>query len=314
MPVDPLSKDLFKRAVLKRRGLYKRTQALRLINGIGDGLDGLILEQYDRHFVAQVFNSRWKIEAIRDLVEGHFEADYLIIKDRTVSASSRSQDMSFTVVCERASSRCVVNEQGHIFEVDLNDTLNTGLFLDMRANRQLIADACRAKTVLNCFAYTCSFGVYARLAGAAKCVNVDISRKVLDRGRRNYELNGIDVLPGEFIKMDAVSYLHKAVDKKNRFDVIILDPPSFARGEKVFSVEKNLPELIESASRVLNPQGAMLVATNLSTMTAVKLEKMIKGHSVKKDIRRMTPLVQDEDFVGSGQFRESHLTAFWVEY
>ena len=199
--------------------------------------------------------------------------------------------------------------------MDLNDGLNTGLFLDMRANRLRVGQACKDKRVLNCFAYTCSFGVYAKARGAKALVNVDISNKVLGRGRHNYELNGLKEDKGEFIKADASEYLQVAVKKGNRFDVIVIDPPSFARvGAKVFNVEKALPVLIENALKSLNEGGKIFVSTNFNGLSHGKLEQIFKSLNRIRGFKKLTRLGQDKDFVGSGLIKESYLAALWVEY
>lgn len=307
---------LLEAAIRKREALKERTNAIRLVNGFGDGLEGLILEQYGRHVVAQIFDEGWlkRQVMIADFVKDRLAAEYFIIKDRTQSASSRPDAIRSCVMIDGGSSRTVVEEEGIKFEVDLNDTLNAGLFLDMRANRRCVTEKALGRKVLNAFSYTCSFGVYARARGAAAVVNVDISRKNLDRGRINYGLNQLASAENEFIRSDAVRYLERAVKKDNRFDLIILDPPSFARHEgEIFSVKKDLPRLIEMAVRVLNPEGILFVATNLSDITHDHLEGMLETAAGDREIGRVERLGQDVDFVGSGLMPESYLAALLVE-
>ncbi len=316
MSFNGSTRNLLKAALAKRQILSKSTKAIRLINGIGDGIDGLILEQYDKHFVAQVFDDIWlkELGCLKGFLMENFEVDYLIVKDRTKSSSSNPQAIGFQVLIAKTESRCIVSENNLNFEVDLNDTLNTGLFLDMRANRFLVAKECLGKRVLNCFSYTCSFGVYARAHGAKEVVNVDVSQKILKKGEQNYHLNKITPTGGEFIKADAVIYLEKAVKKNNFFDVIILDPPSFSRaGGNVFSVEKNLPQLIESALKVLKDNGKIFVSTNFSGISQKDLERIFKKSSQGRNFRSIVTLGQGLDFVGSGKSKESHLAALWAQ-
>ncbi|MBF0484363.1 MAG: class I SAM-dependent rRNA methyltransferase [Candidatus Omnitrophica bacterium] len=307
--------DLLKSAVKKRESFRAYTNAIRLVNGVGDKLDGLVLEQYDQYFVAQIFDRRWfkekvvLIELVKEL-----GGKYFVVKDRGSSASSQSDDIKREVWIEVDTSKTVVEEQGLKFEVDLNDTLNTGLFLDMRHNRKTVAELARGRKVLNCFAYTCSFGVYCRAAGAVSVINVDVSKKCLDRGRKNYELNNIVSEPNEFIKADAVEYLTKAVKKENRFDLIILDPPSFSRCDgKTFSVKKDMACLIKLAVKVLNPGGVLFAAVNFSEMTAKDLEFMVVDAKLAAGIKNIKYLKQDKDFIGTGLVPESYLAAVLVE-
>ncbi|MBF0479651.1 MAG: class I SAM-dependent rRNA methyltransferase [Candidatus Omnitrophica bacterium] len=311
--VDP---DLLKIAASKRETLKASTNAIRLVNSMGDDeeLSGLILEQYHQHFVAQIFDERWLKEKklLRDFVKEQGGV-YLVIKDRTESASSHPDDIKRNVWIEHNSSQTIVEENGLNFGVDLNDTLNTGLFLDMRHNRKVVSGLAANRKVLNCFAYTCSFGVYCRHKGAISVVNVDVSKKSLDRGRANYELNGIVPEKNEFIRADAVEYLEKAVKKDNRFDLIILDPPSFARHEgKIFSVKKDLAGLIANAVKVLNPDGVLFVSTNLSDMNPEYLEDLITEAAKNRTVKKVDYFGQDQDFPGSGLMSESCLSAVLV--
>ena len=316
MSFNSATEKLLNAALVKRLPLRKMTNAIRLINGVGDRLDGLVLEQYDRHFVAQIFDPSWLIHErnLADFLTSQFAVDYFIVKDRTMSASSNPDQIKFKEVIQRSGSRTLVKENGLQFEVDLNDTLNTGLFLDMRANRHLVGRCCQSGRMLNCFAYTCSFGVYAKYFGAQQTVNVDVSKKILEKGARNYQLNQMDTQSQELIKADAVDYLEKAVKKQNCFDVIVLDPPSFSRlGSKAFSVERDMAKLIQLATQVLTAQGKLFVSTNYSSMTAAKLEKLVKANTQGRVFKRLTQLGQDQDFVGSGLVKESHLAAVWAE-
>ena len=307
---------LLESAIHKRKTLQGHTNAVRLVNGFGDGLEGLVLEQYGRHIVAQVFDEGWlkRQELLACFVKERLRGEYFIIKDRTQSASSKPDAIRSCVLMDGGSSKTIIEENEIKFEVDLNDTLNTGLFLDMRANRKRVTDGAKGRKVLNTFAYTCSFGVYAHAHGAVAVVNVDISRKNLNRGRINYGLNQLPSAENEFIRADAVQYLERAIKKDNRFDMIILDPPSFARHEgEVFSVKKDMPRLIEMAINVLNPDGVLFVATNFSEMSHDHLEGMLETAAGDRTIKKVERLGQDVDFVGSGLMQESYLAALLVE-
>ncbi|MEI6437773.1 MAG: class I SAM-dependent methyltransferase [Candidatus Omnitrophota bacterium] len=308
----PQAIELLAKAITKRAPLSALTNARRLVNGFGDAMEGLILEQYDRHFVAQIFENEWHqhCPAILEFLKTRLAAEYFIVKDRTASASAEPGAFRAAVWLDNGTSQTIVEENGLKFCVDLNDTLNSGLFLDMRHNRATVAALARDRKVLNCFAYTCSFGVHCRAGGAGIVVNVDVSRKGLERGRKNYELNNLAAAPNEFIKADAVEYLERAIKKDNRFDLIILDPPSFARYEgRSFSVKKDLAPLIKSAMKVLNPGGAIFVASNYSLMGHENLTNMILEAAGTRTITKESRFEQDEDFAGSGLMQESYLAA-----
>lgn len=309
--------ELLEAAVRKRHPLRPYTNALRLVNSIGDDLEGIVLEQYNRHFVAQIFDKRWldEKEALVSFVEARCNGQYLVVKDRTESSVSPPDIFRSIVWIESNSSQTIVTENGLKFKVDLASTLNSGLFLDMRHNRKVVGELAKDAKVLNCFAYTCSFGVYCRAKGALNVVNVDISRKGLERGRANYELNQLGVSNNEFVCLDTAQYLRRAIKNKNNFDLIILDPPSFSRYDgKTFTVKKDFPKIIELAVKILNPNGFLFVATNFSAMSANNLKDMIREAVNKRQIKSIKRLGQDKDFPGSGLMQKSYLAALLVEF
>lgn len=313
--MDTKTTTLIEAAIAKRKPLRKITNALRLVNGIGDDLPGLVIEQYDDHCVIHLFQKQWIAQAqvLSEFIKARLDVRYLIIKQRLDSKAVHSEKINAGVWIEEASSQAVVRENALDFAVDLNDGLNSGLFLDMRRNRKLVAGLLKRVKVLNCFAYTCSFGVYARAAGASGVVNVDISRKNLQRGRKNYALNGLDCTDDEFVRADALGYMNRAVKKNNRFGCVILDPPSFARKDtKIFTVKKDMPALIEAAMKILDPGGVLLAATNFSGLSHGDLEAMVRAAG-KDKIRSVKPLGQDVDFCGTGSMPESYLAAVLVK-
>lgn len=306
--------QFLKLAVTKREPLRRTTNALRLVNGQGDDLPGITLDQYDRHFAIQVFQEKSKavVAAVSDWVRTQFDIDFLIVKDRTRDTADGSSGKKFTVLINKNNSRTEVVENGLRFEVDLEDTLNPGLFLDMRANRKIISELCSGREVLNCFAYTCSFGVYARHKKASRVVNVDISPKALARGKANYQLNGLATTAEEFQRKNCLEYLGLAVKKQNHFDVVILDPPSFSRfNGQTFSVKKDLEAFVTQALRLLRDHGNIFVATNCSDINVQLLSLCLDraAKTAKCRVNKRQWLRQDVDFPGSGAMRESHLTA-----
>ena len=313
--MDKKTVGLIEAAIDRRKPLRKITNALRLVNGIGDGLPGLVLEQYGSHCVIHLFDKRWvaRRETLAGFVQERLGARYLIIKERLDPKALKPEQINASVWVKQEPSRTVVAENMLHFGVDLNDGLNSGLFLDMRRNRKIVAGLTNGAKVLNCFAYTCSFGVYARAAGASGVVNVDISRKSLERGRENYALNRLSCARDEFVRGDALAYMKRALKKENRFGCVILDPPSFARHEgKIFSVKKDLPALIEAAMNILEPGGVLLAATNFSGLSHQALEDMVSARGRGK-IGSVKRLGQDTDFRASGLMPESYLAALLVK-
>jgi 23S rRNA (cytosine1962-C5)-methyltransferase len=310
--------DQLKIAFGYRASLSLNTNAMRLVNSLGDQLPGLIIDRFNKHFVVYILETFWHPHQrmIQDTLVETFEVDYLVFKDRTVSETRSASEVALKAAIDRSGSATIVEENGLRFMVDLNDNLNQGLFLDMRKNRRLLASFAKDKAVLNCFAYTCSFGAYCRKFGATRVVNVDISAKFLKRGEENYKLNQLPTGRSEFMKEHAVIYIERAAKRNNLFDIVILDPPSFSRYDgRVFSVKKDMPSLIEKAFNAMTESGILFVSTNLSSISRPQLEEWtrVAARKSKRLVMEIDRLSQDIDFRGSGLMKESFLSALLLK-
>jgi len=172
--------------------------------------------------------------------------------------------------------KIVIEEYSHKFLINLSDYQDTGLFLDHRETRKWIASQCKNKTVLNTFAYTGSFSVYAAKAGAQKTFSVDLSKTYCDWIRENFQLNQINLERNWIYKMDTLEFFSYAMRKSFSFDIIIIDPPTFSRNKgKSFSVEKDHPVLINTALKLLKPGGFILFSNNRQDFRLNK-EKLLR--------------------------------------
>ena len=170
-----------------------------------------------------------------------------------------------------------VGEAGVRYGLDFAGGYSAGLFIDQRANRARLR-AVKPKRLLNTFAYTCSFSVAAALAGA-ETVSVDLSRKSLDRGAENFGLNGLDPSKEKghrFIADDVLDILPRLARKGELFDAIILDPPTFSRGNKGrrFQVEKDFETLLQAALELAAPRARILLSTNCARLNRRALENI----------------------------------------
>ncbi len=177
---------------------------------------------------------------------------------------------------ESENLRTVATENHLRFGIDFGAGYSVGLFVDQRENRRFVRQA-RPKRVLNCFAYTCSFSVAAASAGA-QTVSVDISKKSLTRGRENFELNDLSTEGHGFITDDVRPVLRRMARRSEKFDMIILDPPTFSRtkGGPAFHVEKDFEELIAAALEVTGRNAEVLLSTNCETLNEQALERMAR--------------------------------------
>jgi 23S rRNA (cytosine1962-C5)-methyltransferase len=182
----------------------------------------------------------------------------------------------------------VVQEAGLLFEVDLFSYLDTGLFLDHRLTRQQVRDQAAGKRVLNLFAYTGSFTVYAAAGGAASTTSVDLSNTYLAWGRRNLQLNELDTPHHTFVRSDVFRSLEQAHRQQDRFDLIILDPPSFSNSKKMqqtLDVQRDHPRLIEACLDLLAAGGELLFSTNRRRF---RLDPTLADSGICVEITRLT--------------------------
>ncbi len=167
----------------------------------------------------------------------------------------------------RAGREFAVQEGGHRFLVNLEAYLDTGLFLDHRTTRALVAAEASGKRFLNLFCYTASFTVYAAAAGATSSVSVDLSNTYLDWARRNFALNDVAPDQHELVRADVLTWLKEAAAANRQFDLVVLDPPSFSTSKAmtgVLDVQRDYPTLLADCARLLAPTGALYFSTNLA--------------------------------------------------
>ncbi|MDR0518260.1 MAG: class I SAM-dependent methyltransferase [Fibromonadaceae bacterium] len=279
--------------------------AYRLFNGAASGLDGVAIDKYNAHYQIQFFNKNL-IEREKELVQmlkNDFSPEFIAVKYRFINNSQIKAVFG-------NNSKTIVEEYGCKFHVDLMDTLNPGLFLDMRDARHNFALHCKEKEMLNLFAYTCSFSVHARKNGAIKAVNVDISKKNLRRGKENYLLNGIEPKQGEFFCGSSEEYIDWCIKKGKRFGAIVIDPPSFAKnGKKTFSVATDYENLATKAASLLESSGALFLATNYSEWSNETLRKTAQNAFARngKKCKILAEGTQGIDFPGTGESKESSM-------
>ena len=170
----------------------------------------------------------------------------------------------------------IATERHLRFGIDFGTGYSPGLFLDQRENRRYVRHLAPAR-MLNCFAYTCSFSVSAASVGATT-LNVDISKKYLTRGRENFALNSLKTIDHRFIVDDVGTVLPRLARKGEKFDVIILDPPTFSRapGGKTFQIEHDFENLLIAALQLAERDSHLLLSTNCSALREHALEVMAR--------------------------------------
>ncbi len=235
-----------RRAPLLADGL---TSAYRLLNGEGDGLPGVVVDVYGPFAVLRLDSS-----ALAPLIPWIVSA---VQRALPVKGICQKTKQGLEVLAGRPPpERLIVSEHGLRFFADMAAGQKTGLFLDHRENRQALESWCRGATVLNLFSYTGGFSLYAARGGARRVVSVDQAGDALARARDNVELNGLDPGVFEFVATDAFKHLEKLAVEQQTFDVVITDPPSFARNRtQRRSALRAYERLHQLALGVLAPSG-----------------------------------------------------------
>lgn len=216
----------------------------------------VIYEKRDDEIDAEKFDHfNFIISAVKNTL--NFPEEKVIIKSR----KRQSGSTQYTKL-EEKNEFISIRENQAAFLVNLHDYLDTGLFLDHRPLRQIVYKSSKDKKVLNLFSYTGSISVMAALGGARQVNSVDLSSTYQDWAKKNFEHNNIALSAHNFFTQSALEYLEKA---SQRFDLIILDPPTFSNSKKMdddFEVEKDQVFLIKHCLRLLSPEGTLYFSNN----------------------------------------------------
>lgn len=266
--------NLLDDAAGRRAGILGEwTDAVRLVDGAGDGVPGFKLEEYAGRWIAMTPGSEIA-PGIKDWLKASGRSVYWKRLDRhqkespmhLYGAEAVLVNDAVTTACDNTPQlrSFLIKENGLDFEVSFESGYSQGIFLDQRLNR---AEVMRRMAVggklLNLFSYTGGFSVAAALGGA-ETTTLDLSAPYLDWARRNFRHNGLDDAGHYFCKGDAFHWLRRFAKQGRVFDGIVIDPPTFSRDEKgkIFRVEKDFGELAELAGKVLTKGGWMLCCTN----------------------------------------------------
>ena len=196
---------------------------------------------------------------------------------RFIPTKNERREPPVLVVGDPGESLQTVAAESYLrFGIDFGTGYSPGLFLDQRENRRYVRHI-TPKRLLNCFAYTCSFSVYAACNGGST-LNVDVSKKYLARGRENFALNNLSTVDHRFITDDVRSVLPRLARRGEKFDAIILDPPTFSRSPegKTFQVQHDFENLLINALAVAERDAHVLVSTNCSAIGVRALEVMAR--------------------------------------
>ncbi|MCP1165662.1 MULTISPECIES: class I SAM-dependent rRNA methyltransferase [Bacillus] len=310
-----------KSALHKRKQFYKSsdTTAFRVLNGEGDGLGGLIIDYYDGYYVVSwysegIYTFRDEIIAALQKV-ANFKGIYEKKRFDTKGKYIEGDDF---VAGERGEFPLIVKENGVNFAVYLNDGAMVGVFLDQRNVRKQIRDKyARGRTVLNMFSYTGAFSVFAALGGASKTTSVDLANRSLSKTIEQFSVNEVDYEAQDIIVEDVFLYFKYAAKKKMKFDMVVLDPPSFARSKKyTFSAAKDYKNLLKETIAITENNGIIVASTNCSAFDMKKFKGFID--TAFKEMNGKYKILEEhslpEDFRTIDQFKEGdYLKVVFIE-
>jgi 23S rRNA (cytosine1962-C5)-methyltransferase len=275
------------RAIAARQPLAgdSTTTAYRIVHAESDYLPGLIVDRYGAWLVVQFLTlgvERWKEELVSvlagsvDGVRGFYERS-----DVEVRAKEGLEQRTGLLWGQEPPEAVEVLENGHRFLVDVRQGHKTGFYLDQRENRARFPPFCEGAEVLDVFAYTGGFGVCAAAAGAASVTLVESSAAALDLARRNFALNGLDHPSVEYVEGDVFSVLRGYRARGRCFDVVVLDPPKFARTERdVKQAARAYKDVNLMAFQLLHPGGVLFTFSCSGAVSADLFQKIVFGAAV----------------------------------
>lgn len=283
-PLEKINQEFFegklKSALEKRDSFFRddETTAFRVFNGEGDGIGGLTIDFFEGFYMVSFYSEG--IYSFRELI---YEALKKIVNYRGIYEKKRFDtngqyiEQNDFIEGEKGEFPLIIKENGMNFAVDLNDGAMTGIFLDQRNVRLALRERySEGKRVLNTFSYTGAFSVAAALGGAYETTNVDLAKRSLAKTIEQFSVNGIDYEQQQIKVMNVFDYFQYAQRHNMKFDVVVLDPPSFARTKKMtFSTSKDYPKLIKDALAITAPKGVIIASTNNASFDMKKFKAFI---------------------------------------
>jgi 23S rRNA (cytosine1962-C5)-methyltransferase len=310
---DSFFENRLKKAIDKRAAYFKdpETTAFRIFNGEGDGIGGFSVDLYQNYLLIQWYSigiykyKSWIVESLQRLLE----IDGIYEKKRFDDNGTYMEDDDF-VVGKKADFPLTILENGIKYAVNLNEGAMTGIFLDQKDVRKTIRDQyAKGKNVLNTFSYTGAFSVAAAVGGSLSTTSVDLANRSKQKTADNFLLNDIDLSSQKIIVEDVFHYFKYAVKKQLSFDMVILDPPSFARSKKhTFRAAKDYTNLLKEAIAITNNGGIIVASTNCATFDIKKFKGFIDAafHHQKETYQIVEQFGLPADFANIKEVTESN--------
>lgn len=272
-------RHLFQQAKAQRQAYANdsQTTAYRLFNQDGDNFGGLSIDRYGDYVLFSWYNPYvYQLKSV--MIEAFQEVYPEILGGYEKIRFKGVEPVSSHVFGQEAPETFTILENGVSYRVFMNDGLMTGIFLDQHEVRGALVDGLAlGKTVLNMFSYTAAFSVAAAMGGAIETTSVDLAKRSRELSQAHFDANGLDMSQHHLVVMDVFEYYRYAKRKGLSYDVIVIDPPSFARNKKqTFSVAKDYHKLIAQALEILNPGGTIIASTNASNVSVQQFKKELE--------------------------------------
>ncbi|OJG43634.1 hypothetical protein RV04_GL000630 [Enterococcus hermanniensis] len=285
---DEFLVEKFAQAIQKRQPFFadESTTAFRLFNGEGDGLGGVTVDYYADYLVISWYNET--IYHLKDSIVNSLLAAFPNAKGTVEKIRFKSdQKESKWLAGEKPQEPLLVLENGVSYAVYLDEGYMTGIFLDQKEVRGRLTEGLAAgQSVLNMFSYTGAFSVAAAYGGAVETTSVDLAQRSLPKTQEQFQVNGLPLDQQKIVVMDTFEYFRYAKRKGFKYDLIILDPPSFARNKKkTFSVAKDYGRLIEDSVEILTNEGMIIASTNAANLPVKKFQQSIEAALESKHVR-----------------------------
>lgn len=294
------------------------TTAWRLVNGEGDGLPGLTVDRYGDFLLVQYYAKSWEpyLPIVARVLTAVCAPRGIYAKFRPQQTRTDAESVKGRLLAgARAKEPLVIVEHGLKYRVDPAGELHTGLFLDQRANRRGVRCRAAGRDVLNLFAYTGAFSVAAAAGGAKRVTTVDAAPRYLDWAKENFALNGIAPAGHEFIADDCFAAMEKLARARRRFDVVLMDPPSFStvRGSR-FTTSGGTAELVRQAIGLLPPGGLLITSSNHQKVDLVDYLKELRRGALAagRELRVIETAGQGGDFPYPVTFPEGRYLKYVV--
>jgi 23S rRNA (cytosine1962-C5)-methyltransferase len=287
---DALIAAKFEAALALRRPMFDdRTTGFRLLNGEGDGVPGLTCDIYGDHAVLKLDGDApaafWNVDAVADWLAERLSIATVFLKYRS-DAKTRGRAVRGNVPGEPVQFL----ENGLRFQANLVEGQKTGFFFDQRENRARVGAIARGRSVLNLFAYTGGFSVYAGANGARDVTSVDLAKPAMEEARRNWALNGLPEDAHQAVAADAFAYLDEAKAAKRTWDLVVVDPPSFAPAQRHVEKATASYQALFAAALAVTASGGIAALSSCSSHIASEAFFELTEAAVSKARRRATVL------------------------